>query len=321
MAIPRVFVASTCYDLKYIRENLKYFVKSLGYDPVLSEEGTVFFDPGKHTHDACISEVPNCQLLVLIIGGRYGGNLKDTGKSITNAEYQEAVKQKVPIFTLVEQAVYAEHHVYTKNKENTDIDTAKIVYPAVDSQLIFDFIDEVRKASFNNAIQPFRDFADIENYLRQQWAGLMFSFLATRNEQSRVADIMARILAMDQRMEFLTSQLLKSVGTPAANALVKLYDVMLSSRVINTLISTRHKPTPGAILQYKTLEECAAGLGRPFKVLENENYTLDSEGGISPSHMKEMQAEYQSLRETMLAQVTALGVTVDALVRNEQSLK
>ena len=38
MAVPRVFVSSTCYDLKYIRENLKYFIRSLGYEPVLSEE-------------------------------------------------------------------------------------------------------------------------------------------------------------------------------------------------------------------------------------------------------------------------------------------
>jgi hypothetical protein len=52
MAIPRVFISSTWYDLKYIRENLRYFVKTLGYEPVLSEEGSVFYDPSLHTHDA-----------------------------------------------------------------------------------------------------------------------------------------------------------------------------------------------------------------------------------------------------------------------------
>jgi len=94
MAIPRVFVASTCYDLKYIRENLKYFIKTLGYDPILSEEGSIFFDPSKHTHDSCLSEVSNCQLFVLIIGGRFGGKYKDSPKSITNMEYEEAKKIK-----------------------------------------------------------------------------------------------------------------------------------------------------------------------------------------------------------------------------------
>ncbi len=30
MPTPRVFVSSTCYDLKYIRENLKFFIRNLG---------------------------------------------------------------------------------------------------------------------------------------------------------------------------------------------------------------------------------------------------------------------------------------------------
>ncbi len=45
MPAPRVFISSTLYDLKYIRENLKFFVRSFGYEPVLSEEGAIFYDP------------------------------------------------------------------------------------------------------------------------------------------------------------------------------------------------------------------------------------------------------------------------------------
>jgi hypothetical protein len=71
MATPRVFVSSTWYDLRYIRENIKYFIRNLGYDPVLNEEGSIFFDPRTHVHDACVSEIPNCQLFILIIGGRF----------------------------------------------------------------------------------------------------------------------------------------------------------------------------------------------------------------------------------------------------------
>ena len=74
MAIPRVFISSTCYDLKYIRGNLLYLVRSLGYEPVLSEEGDVFYDPGKHTHDidqpdyrrigfAAVSEIQTREIL------------------------------------------------------------------------------------------------------------------------------------------------------------------------------------------------------------------------------------------------------------------
>ncbi|MEH7356711.1 DUF4062 domain-containing protein, partial [Neobacillus drentensis] len=108
MASPKVFISSTCYDLKYIRENIKYFVRTLGYEPILSEDGDVFYNPQSHTHDSCLDEIPNCQMFVLIIGGRYGGEFKGTQHSITNAEYKEAIKQKIPVFTLVEQGVYSD---------------------------------------------------------------------------------------------------------------------------------------------------------------------------------------------------------------------
>ncbi|MAF85774.1 MAG: hypothetical protein CL875_04780 [Dehalococcoidales bacterium] len=60
MAIPRVFISSTCYDLKYIRENLKCFIRTLGYEPVLSEEGPIYFDPAMSTQDSCLREVSSC---------------------------------------------------------------------------------------------------------------------------------------------------------------------------------------------------------------------------------------------------------------------
>src|SRR5882724_3059201 len=111
MAAPRIFVSSTCYDLRYIRENLKFFTKNLGYEPVLSEEGAVFYNPSLHVQDACLAEVPTCQLFMLIIGGRFGSEFKGSDKSITNHEYLEAVRAKIPIFALVEKAVHDQYYL------------------------------------------------------------------------------------------------------------------------------------------------------------------------------------------------------------------
>ena len=141
MAVPRIFVSSTCYDLKYIRENLKYFITNMGYESILSEEGDVFYNPDEHTHDACLNEVGTCQVFVLIIGGRYGGKYLETDKSITNKEYEEACRLNIPIFTLVERSVLSEHLVYQKNKKNPNAN--KIVYPSVDNIKIFEFVDQV----------------------------------------------------------------------------------------------------------------------------------------------------------------------------------
>jgi hypothetical protein len=204
MAAPRIFVSSTCYDLKYIRENLKFFVRTLGYEPVLSEEGSVFYDPSLHVQDACLAEVPTCQIFVLIIGGRYGGHYKDSDKSITNLEYEAAIKAKLPIFALVEQQVLEEYRLYTSNKANKRIDPTHITYPGVDTTKIFDFISQVQSQSINNALVPFADFENIQQFLRQQWVSLLYRFLTGESEARRVADLLSEMTKTNEKLEFLT---------------------------------------------------------------------------------------------------------------------
>lgn len=213
MATPRVFISSTCYDLKHIRENLKYFVRTIGYEPVMSDNGDVFYDPNIHTHDSCLKEVETCQLFILIIGGRYGGTFKDDDKSITNNEYKHAVLNNIPIFTLVEQAVYSDHHVYTTNKKEQPEIAERINYPSIDNQKIFHFIDEVRKNTQNNAIYSFKDFADMEIYLKKQWAGMMYDFLIERHQKKTAEatnNLLNNLAIATQKSEELIKVLIKS---------------------------------------------------------------------------------------------------------------
>lgn len=220
MAIPRVFISSTCYDLKHIRENLKFFVETIGYQPVLSDDGDVFYSPYSHTHESCLKEVESCQLFILIIGGRYGGNFKDSDKSITNNEYKEAVKQNIPIFTLVETGVYSDHNVYNKNKKDKPDIYKDISYPNIDDIKIFDFIDEVRKNGKNNAIQPFRNFSDMEIYLKKQWAGMMYDFLIEKNKESEsklTNKLLDNIILASKKTEELVKYLLKQSNQDNTN--------------------------------------------------------------------------------------------------------
>ncbi|MCG9760201.1 MULTISPECIES: DUF4062 domain-containing protein [Pseudoalteromonas] len=309
MAIPRVFISSTCYDLKHIRENLKYFVRTIGYEPVLSEEGAVFYNPTMHTHDSCLSEVPNCQMFVLIIGGRYGGLFREGDNSITNEEYKEAIKSKIPVFALVEQSVYSDHFLYTKNKNNKNLNHNEIVYPSADNTKIFGFIDQVRSNSINNAIVPFRDFSDIESYLRQQWAGMMFSFLSNQNEENRVSDMMSHLVGVSDKIEFLSTQVLKSVGSNESKVLVKLHDLMLDSEAIKTLLSTGHKPTLIDILTSTSLKECSLSSGGELIITTGENYVTTSAGEIDEMHYEMMEEEYSRLKANISELLANEGIT------------
>lgn len=254
MAIPRVFVSSTCYDLKYIRENLKYFISNLGYESILSEEGDVFYNPEQHTHNACLSEIQTCQLFVLIIGGRYGGKYLKEDKSITNKEYEEAVKLKIPVFTLIEKNVWGEHLVYQKNKNNTSGNA--IIYPSVDDVKIFSFIDEVRKNNTNNAIYPFADFRDIESYLKKQWAGMMYNFLTSNIETRKVTDLFLEIHNATEKIEYYTKQVALNVGDKHTNLQIKCYDAMIGSEVVHSLNSHwKIELTPQKIVNSNSLDE------------------------------------------------------------------
>jgi len=315
MATPRVFVASTCYDLKYIRESLSYFIKTLGYEPVLSDDGAVFYDPTRHTHESCLTEVPNCQLFVLIIGGRFGGEFRDTDKSITNMEYEQAMKHRIPVFTLVEQAVHAEHHVYLKNPE------VEIDYPAVDSTKIFDFIDTVRKADTSNAIEPFGDFSDIEKYLRQQWAGMMFSFLTLQNEDSRVADMMSEIRNINTRVATLSDLILDSVGTPSNKLLGDIYVLLDNTKLAHWYMNQGFNITPQTILRFTSLTELAEASGQPITpVQSDEEESLIRVGAdvFEAGYLPILEEEYKDLRKQVLQYVLDKGSTVEKLLAGQQ---
>jgi hypothetical protein len=119
MSKPRVFVSSTYYDLKHIRSSLENFIEGLGYDPILSEKGDIAYAPDIALDESCYREVRNSDIFVLIIGGRYGAE-KSSGKSavpkefydrydsITRQEYSSAVDHDIPIYILIEKAVYAD---------------------------------------------------------------------------------------------------------------------------------------------------------------------------------------------------------------------
>ncbi len=322
MAAPRVFVSSTFYDLRYIRENLKYFIKSLGYEPVLSEEGSVYYDPKAHVHEAAVAEVPSCQMLVLVVGGRYGQQYKpDPDQSVTNAEYKKAVESKVPIFALVERDVYEQYHVYRGNKENPNVDAASINYPAVDSVKIFDFVEEVQSQAVNNALVPFADFEEIQSYLRQQWAAMMFNFLTSESEARRVADTLAAVTEVSQKVEFLTREVLKAVGDNATKAAVEMYDIIVAKmgRTIVTFGGAR--PTPLAILKNDTIDDYFNAAGMKLKTTAASGFSMrmDDAGDIviTKFYYRDQARAYHGLRDDLIHVLDLYGLSVAGYLEQE----
>lgn len=203
MATPRVFISSTCYDLSEIRETIENYLDGLGYETVLSDKGHIYYQPGLHTHDSCIKEVSNCNLFILIIGGRYGGTyISDDNKSIVNAEYDAAKAEKIPIVTFIKRNVWDNHLFFIKNKKN---DTNGIIeYPAIENQKnaikIFSFIDKIRLSEKNNGVFPFNSANELVDILKKQFAGMVFNYLFEEKKESNQAIISGQLHVLENKL-------------------------------------------------------------------------------------------------------------------------
>lgn len=202
MAKPRIFVSSTCYDLKEIRSQIREFIQDYGYEPILSEFGDIFFDYGEHPQDSCFKEIEKCQMFVLIIGNSFGSTYyrysnSSSPNSITMEEFEKSIRCDIPKHVFINRFVEYDYQNYVrawekhirklssegklsddnienKKKLRQDFDNT---YPfASDSyKNLFRFIERIYVE--NVGIQTFEYSSDIKDNLKLQWAGAMYTFL------------------------------------------------------------------------------------------------------------------------------------------------
>ncbi len=173
MAVPKVFISSTYYDLKQERSNLAEFIKGLGYEPVMHERAGVAYTQNEPLENDCYNEISNCDILVCIIGNHFGSQSIGNDYSITMNELKAAMKDRKKIFIFIMKDVYVENATYLKNKDNNFI-------PAfADNIKIHEFIAELKQTVKNNPITAFDDTSDIIENLKSQFAG-MFQRLLTK---------------------------------------------------------------------------------------------------------------------------------------------
>lgn len=270
MPSPKVFVSSTCYDLGMAREQLRAFLLRLGYDPILSEYSDVLYDPRTHTHTSCIQDIPNADMVVLLIGSRFGGRavpealtlvdlenlvnssfdvtvLKDPEKlSITQLEVLKAIDASVPVFAFVEEKVMHDQLVYQKNKDLSE----KIKFPSIDkpetARYIFEFISFLQHRNKGNAVIPFSRISDIESHLLKQWGALFQKLLREQREGTSEA-----------RKMFTISEQIEDIKTA----------------IISTIGNAQNREVARGVIKYRRLADFLSGLHFP-------NFALVTAGSV-----------------------------------------
>lgn len=173
-----IFVSSTCFDLRSLREHIREEITNLGHDPVLSEYSSFPVSPDLSTVENCKKVVKErADVLVLIVGGKRGSLDPQTQKSVVNAEYREARAAGIDCIVFVDKQVWDLLPIYKKNK-NADFE------PTVDNPAVFRFLDEI--IADTKWVFPFSRTADMLTALRLQLS-TRFRDLLVRAREGRLA--------------------------------------------------------------------------------------------------------------------------------------
>lgn len=204
MAKPRIFISSTYYDLRHIRNDLERFVKELGYEPILSERGQIAYGKNEPLEQYCYREINNCDILINIVGGTYGSASSRNPYSVSQIELKTAYELHKQIYIFVERSVHVEYRTYLKNENNKEFS------PQYVSDIkIYEFLKEVYNYPSNNTIAEFDSVDEIIKYLREQWAGLFQRFLQddSRREEYKISsNLKATVETLSKIIEYTTRE-------------------------------------------------------------------------------------------------------------------
>lgn len=290
MAKPRIFVSSTYFDMRVVRADLERFIKEVGYEPVLFERGHIPYGKEEALEEYCYREISSCDVLVAIIGGKFGTQSYDEKNSITQKELKKAIELGKQIYIFVERAVHSEYKTYEANK-----DVIGFTPTAVNDPRVYSFLDEIYALPAGNPVEAFEISDHITGYLREQWAGL-FQRLLQETSRQREIDIIDNLKhtasTLNHLVTFLTEE--RKKGDSA------IKDILLSSHPAFTAVKKignipyrvvfHTVGELGALLEARSFERDDIPFGNSFYEWVNKN----GEYGIRVS--KEIFDEEERLR-------------------------
>lgn len=212
MAQPRIFISSTFYDLKHVRNDLERFILDLGYEPIMNERGQIAYNTNKENLDeSCYKAISTADILVSIVGGRFGSTASHDRNhaSISQTEVKTAIEQKKQVFIFIEKGVFHEYKTYQNNKEQ------EIKYVHVDNKKIYEYIDYLYDLN-TMVIHPFEASNEIVVFLKEQFAGLFERFLREQKQKEELNSLKKLsdyIQTLAQTTQILQSQLNDKIKT------------------------------------------------------------------------------------------------------------
>lgn len=204
MSAPRVFISSTFYDLKQVRNIIGDFVRNIGYEPVMHERSDVAYTQNVPLEKDCYTELSSCDIVVCIVGNHFGSKSLANDFSITMNEIRHAIKTQKKVYVFVANNVYIENETYIKNRESGNFQSAY-----TDDLKIHEFLADLRAKVTNHVILPFDTIDQIVETLKKQFAGLLQALLqkeASLTEGKTIYDLQEIVNQIKQSIAEYESQ-------------------------------------------------------------------------------------------------------------------
>ncbi len=127
-----------------------------------------------------------------------------------------------------------------------------------------------------------------------------------------MADTLTMLKSIGERVEMLSRQILKSVGTPTAKLTAVLYDEMLQHECVRDMAYMGGRPTLKSVLASDTLDTCFTAAGGTLSVVPDwDGISVGPEGRISPEKARIDRKDFQKLRTGLLDILKEHGYTVE----------
>ena len=180
----RIFLSSTCHDLKDCRMIIYSELGRYDYHVVMSEKNSFLLpDTDINAFDYCLDNVSRCSQLIFVIGERYGSEYKGTKynqianeitqlnakidkPSISLMEFFLAKKLGKQTYILTRKDIYNERITYEKNKDRFDFTPAY-----VKDKRVFEIINLITRLDTGNWFKCFEDARDLVEIMRIQFGG------------------------------------------------------------------------------------------------------------------------------------------------------
>lgn len=191
----RIFISSTIYDLRDLRNALKVGLVQRKYEVLANEDGSIPVDSNLHSYDSCIAAAKECDCLVAVIDNRFGGVMPDGEKSITQAEIEAAIDAEKSVYVFVRKSTWDAKEIYKRYMAaGNGFEPTKLVH----DPRVFELIDWVRNRHTGNWIFQFDTPEDILEILDYQIASSSLTFSLRKD---RFLDIPDTVALLDERIK------------------------------------------------------------------------------------------------------------------------